>query len=136
MTAKEYLSQAKHLDDFINCRLRELEYWRDLSLRVSGGSFEERHNPNRLAEAPFVRCLDKIDEIGREINSRLDDLVNLRSKIGNTIDAMENRDERLLLRCRYLEGLSWEKIADILRVSPRTAHRIHKSALQHFSVPD
>ena len=31
MTAKEYLNQARHLDALINCRLREIDYWRDLS---------------------------------------------------------------------------------------------------------
>ena len=28
MTAKEYLNQARHLDALINCRLREIDYWR------------------------------------------------------------------------------------------------------------
>ena len=36
MTAKEYLNQARHLDALINCRLREIDYWRDLSSSVSG----------------------------------------------------------------------------------------------------
>ena len=31
MTAKEYLNQARHLEALINCRLREIDYWRDLS---------------------------------------------------------------------------------------------------------
>ena len=30
MTAKEYLNQARHLDALINCRLREIDYWRAL----------------------------------------------------------------------------------------------------------
>ncbi len=63
MTAKEYLNQARHLDALIHCRLREIDYWRDLSSSVSGSSFEEHHNPNRPTEAPFVRCLEKINAI-------------------------------------------------------------------------
>ena len=35
MTAKEYLNQARHLDALINCRLREIDYWRDCLLYTS-----------------------------------------------------------------------------------------------------
>ena len=56
MTAKEYLNQARHLDALINCRLREIDYWRDLSSSVSGMRFDGMpHSPNRPTEAPFVR---------------------------------------------------------------------------------
>ena len=56
MTAKEYLNQARHLDALINCRLREIDYWRDLSSSVSGTRFDGMpHSPNRPTEAPFVR---------------------------------------------------------------------------------
>ena len=54
MTAKEYLNQARHLDALINCRLREIDYWRDLSSSVSGSNFEPHYNPNKPTEAPFV----------------------------------------------------------------------------------
>ena len=47
MTAKEYLNQARHLDALINCRLREIDYWRDLSSSVSGSNFEPHYNPNK-----------------------------------------------------------------------------------------
>ena len=41
MTAKEYLNQTRHLDALIHCRLREIDYWRDLSSNVSSSGFEE-----------------------------------------------------------------------------------------------
>ena len=47
MTAKEYLNQARHLDALINCRLREIDYWRDLSSSVSGSNFEPHYIPSR-----------------------------------------------------------------------------------------
>lgn len=136
MTAKEYLNQARHLDALINCRLREIDYWRDLSSGVSGSNFEPHYNPNRLTEAPFVRCLEKIDEIQRDIQEKVGRLIALREEIDRAIDSLENRDEQLLLRYRYLDGCTWEEIGHMLNVSLRTVHRIHGSALQNFSVPD
>lgn len=73
MTAKEYLNQARHLDAFISCRLRELDYWQDLSGSVSGSNYEPHYNPNHPTEAPFVRCLEKIDDIQRDVDEKIQD---------------------------------------------------------------
>ena len=136
MTAKEYLNQARHLDALINCRLREIDYWRDLSSSVSGSNFEPHYNPNKPTEAPFVRCLEKIDAIQRDVAGKIAYLVWLKGEINTAIDALEMRDEQLVLRYRYLDDCTWEEISRMLNVSLRTVHRIHGSALQHFSVPE
>ena len=136
MTAKEYLNQARHLDALIHCRLREIDYWRDLSSSVSGSSFEEHHNPNRPTEAPFVRCLEKIDEIQHSVEEKVAYLICLKEEINKAIDKLDSRDEQLLLRYRYLDNCTWEEIAAMLNVSIRSVHRIHGMALQHFSVPN
>ena len=136
MTAKKYLNQARHLDALINCRLREIDYWRDLSSSVSGSNFEPHYNPNKPTEAPFVRCLEKIDTIQRDVAEKIAYLVRLKGEINTAIDALEMRDEQLVLRYRYLDDCTWEEISRMLNVSLRTVHRIHGSALQHFSVPE
>ncbi len=137
MTAKEYLNQARHLDALINCRLREIDYWKELSSSVSGMRFDGMpHSPNRPTEAPFVRCLEKIDEIQRSVEEKITYLVRLKEEINTAIDKLENRDEQLVLRYRYLDNCTWEEISRMLNVSLRTVHRIHGSALQNFSVPD
>lgn len=136
MTAKEYLNQARHLDALIHCRLREIDYWRDLSSSVSGSGFEEHHNPNRPTDAPFVRCLEKIDEIQHSVEEKVAYLICLKEEINKAIDKLDNRDEQLLLRYRYMDNCTWEEIAAMLNVSIRSVHRIHGMALQHFSVPN
>ena len=137
MTAKEYLNQARHLDALINCRLREIDYWRDLSSSVSGTRFDGMpHSPNRPTEASFVRCLEKIDEIRRNVEEKVAYLVRLKEEINTAIDMLENRDEQLVLRYRYLDDCTWEEISRMLNVSLRTVHRIHGAALQNFPVPD
>ena len=107
MTAKEYLNQARHLDALINCRLREIDYWRDLSSSVSGMKFDGMpHSPNRPTEAPFVRCLEKIDEIQRDVEEKVAYLVRLKEEINTAIDMLASRDEQLLLRYRYLDDFT------------------------------
>ena len=93
MTAKEYLNQARHLDALINCRLREIDYWRDLSSSVSGSNFEPHYNPNKPTEAPFVRCLEKIDAIQRDVAEKVAYLVCLKETINAAIDRLASREE-------------------------------------------
>ena len=132
MTAKEYLNQAREIDALIHSKLREVDYWRDLSRRISGSHFEEQHNPNRPSDAPFARCICKIDELERDISHMVDEYVDLQKSVSQAIDCVENNQEKLLLRYRYIDGRTWQKIAELLDVSLRTVHRIHGSALQHF----
>ena len=136
MTPKEYLNQARHLDALINCRLREIDYWRDLYTSVAGSSFEEHHNPNRPADAPFVRCLEKIDAIQRDVEEKVTHLVSLREDINTRIDMLASHEEQMVLRYRYLDNCTWEEIAAMVNVSLRTVHRIHGSALQNFPLPE
>ena len=136
MTPKEYLNQARHLDALINCHLREIDYWRDLSTSVAGSSFEEHHNPNRPADAPFVRCLEKIDAIQRDVEEKVTHLVSLREDINTRIDMLASHEEQMVLRYRYLDNCTWEEIAAMVNVSLRTVHRIHGSALQNFPLPE
>ena len=136
MTAKEYLNQARHLDALINSRLREIDYWKDLSNSVSGSGFEAHYNSGRPTEAPFVRCIENIDEIQRSVEEKVAYLIQLRDEMNKQIDMLDSREEQTLLRYRYIDGFSWEEIARVLNVSLRTVHRIHGAALQNFIVPE
>ena len=110
MTAKEYLKQAYLLDKQIQVEVKELEQLREMRGTIQGCSYGEKvgSNPNRNLEAPFIK----------------------------TIEKMENPEERLLLKYRYLKNESWEDISYELNVSYRTVHRIHASSLNNFVVPE
>jgi RNA polymerase sigma factor (sigma-70 family) len=136
MTPKQYLKQAKHLDAQINSLLREVDYWRDLSTRLSSGGFDPHYNPNRPTEAPFVHALEMIEETQRKIDQKLQKLVKLKYEISKAIEQLPDQEERMVLRYRYLNDCSWEDISALLNVSERTVYRIHGSALQHFSLPE
>ncbi len=71
----------------------------------------------------------------QRIDAQINRLVDLRSEINAAIESMENPEERLLLKYRYLKNESWEDISYELNVSYRTVHRIHASALNNFVVP-
>lgn len=138
MTAKEYLKRAYLLDKQIQVEVKELEQLRDMRGTIQGCSYGEKigSNPNRNLEAPFVKTIEKIWEYEQKIDARINRLVDLRAEINAAIEAMENPEERLLLKYRYLKKRDWEDIALELNVSYRTVHRIHASALGNFVVPE
>lgn len=138
MTAKEYLKQAYLLDKQIQVEVKELEQLRNMRGAIQGCSYGEKvgSNPNRNTEAPFIKTIEKIWEYEQKIDAKIDKMVDLRSEINASIEKMENPEERLLLKYRYLKNESWEDIAYELNVSYRTVHRIHASALNNFIVPE
>jgi DNA-directed RNA polymerase specialized sigma subunit len=135
MTSKEYLRQAYRLNELIDSDAEELERLRDLSFKIAGGNYGERVISSGRKEPSFVRYIDEIDEMEQKIHAELCELVLLKRNITQAINRMENREERLVLSYRYLSNKTWEQISSILSVSIRTVHRIHQSALNHFSVP-
>ena len=135
MTSKEYLRQAYRLNELIDSDAEELERLRDLSFKIAGGNYGERVMSSGRKEPSFVRYIDEIDEMEQKIHAELCELVLLKRNITQAINRMENREERLVLTYRYLSNKTWEQISSILSVSIRTVHRIHQSALNHFSVP-
>ena len=105
MTAKEYLKQAYLLDKQIQVEVKKLEQLREMRGTIQGCSYGEKigTNPNRNLEAPFIKTIEKIWEYEKKIDGKINRLVDLRSEINTAIEKIENSEERLLLKYRYLK---------------------------------
>lgn len=135
MTAKEYLNQARRLDQLIDINICELDYWQNLSRKISSSNFEQNYSSNRNIVPPFVKCLGKIDELQKEVNSDIDRLVDLREQIKLSIKSVRNPNERMVLQLRYINGQTWEAIAEELHADRSTVIRWHGKALYNFVMP-
>lgn len=136
MTAKEYLKQAYRLDHRINSDIAEMERLREMASNVSSPGFEEHYNPNRGADAPFVRCLEKVWQMEEKINAEIDKLVDLKLQMRSAINTVIDVDEQMVLRYRYIHNMTWGQIADKMYTDERTARRWHDKALVHISLPE
>ena len=93
-------------------------------------------NP-RVDATEGVKKLTELEDANvQKIDAKINRLVDLRAAINAAIESMENPEERLLLKYRYLKNESWEDISYELNVSYRTVHRIHASSLNNFVVPE
>lgn len=136
MTAKQYLKQAYRLNDLIKSNQQELADLRLLSDGVPGIDYsKERVQSSPSQDAPFVHIVCKIIELENEINAEINRMVSLKLEIRSVINAVQDHDERLLLKYRYLNFMQWDDICEHMQVSMRTAHRIHAAALANVQIP-
>lgn len=135
MRAKEYLKQAFRLNELVNSHLAEIDDLRDLSSGISSSNFGERIDRTRSTDPPFVHCITRIIDMERELALEIERLIAMKGEINGAINRLTDADEKVLLRYRYVNNYSWEKISILMNASNRTLHRIHSTALQNFIVP-
>lgn len=70
-----------------------------------------------------------------KIDDEIDRLVDLKAEITAAIESVPDMNERLVLRYRYLEGMTWDRIAETLYADRSTIIRWHRNALKNFVVP-
>ena len=136
MTAKEYLRQAYRLDQRINSHITEAARLREMAASVGSSGFDEHYNPNRPTEAPFERVLERVWEMEQDINTEIDQLVDLKEEIRGVIGRVKNPDEQMVLRYRYIHNWTWERIGEELNAGKSTIRRWHGSALSHVVLPE
>jgi DNA-directed RNA polymerase sigma subunit (sigma70/sigma32) len=136
MTPKEYLKQAYRLDITINSRLKELEDLKCLVYSLPTSQYGDRVQTTKNNEAPFVRQLEKVWRLENTITAEIDKFIDLKAEMRQAIDELENTDECLVLRKRYIHGKTWEKIAEELVADRSTVLRWHAKALKCFKVPE
>lgn len=129
MTAKEFLRQAYRLDVRIGSDMMELEELRELSTGIGSPGFEQSYNPNRPKEAPFAKALERVHDMEERISAEIESLTLKKEEIRSVIDEVEDFDQQMLLRYRYLHRCSWDEICEKMHYSTRWLHILHGKGL-------
>ena len=134
MTAQQYLNQARRLNNFIESDKRELERLWSQATGLSGADFSERVQ-GTPTENGIDGIVEKITELKRKINAELEHCIALKNDIWDAINTVENNDEKLVLRLRYIEFMKWEFISEQMGYSVKQVTRIHGQALKNVVIP-
>lgn len=129
MTAKEYLNQARLLDQRINTKLERVTRLRSLTQRVTAAMDSEvvSHTRNVTSlEDQIIRLMEEEESL----NQAIDRLVNLKSEVSEVLTLIHDTDCQLILELRYLCFRSWEEIAEVMHFHIRTVYKVHGRALQ------
>ena len=135
MNVKEYLNQARCLNELIRSNEKEIADLRLSLSSISGIDYsKDRVQTTKQNDASFVNLIAKILEFEDVIKADIEKLLSLKLEIRNVIDSVKDNEQRLILRCRYLNCMKWDEICEEIGVSDRTAHRIHKNALENIKL--
>lgn len=111
----------------------EIAQWRSLAEKVSptlsslpkGGG-----GPGRM-----ISAVEHINALEAELADQIVERVTTRREIGQAIDRVQ--DERLsrLLRLRYIDGLTWERVAVEMHYCYKQTKRLHWKSLDVLECP-
>lgn len=131
MTAKEYLLQYQQIQreiEDIDRRMAQVRLKYAAPSAINYSDMPKAHNSNH----DLSDYVAKMDELTDYMISKYNRLRGIEIDIYMRVDRMENQQERELLRYRYIDGMTWTKIADALGTTERNVYFIHGRALRHF----
>lgn len=132
MNTKEYLSQAHRLNELIDSDLEELKNLRLLSTSISSPDASKDIVKSSKGSDKIGGIVSKIVDLDNHINEEIDNLVDLKAEIRQRISQIPTKDERLVLQNRYLNFMTWERLAEKLGFTRQWVQEIHKRALANF----
>ncbi len=132
MDIKKYLSQTVRLDQLIDCKISELGKLRNLAMKMNANFTPDKIMGGKEEVSRMESILVKVIDLEREVDADIDRLVDLKKSILDTIDKINDPDQQLILRMRYVRGERWDDIAQALRVNKRWVFRLHERALKEF----
>ncbi|MBR4973289.1 MAG: DUF1492 domain-containing protein [Clostridia bacterium] len=111
--AKSFLREVELLDIKIRNKLIEREQWKDIAFGITASIGGERvqssGSQQKMADA-IVKCVDMETEIDRLI----DELIDSKKKVIETIEKLYSPTEYKILHLRYIQYISLTDIADML----------------------
>lgn len=129
--AKSYLKQVEKLDAKIKNKLVETQQWRDIALGITsvnnGEKVQSSGRQDKMAAA-IEKCID----IEAEINSLIDELINIKKEVIATIEKLDSPTEYDVLHKRYIQYLSLQDIADHYGREYTNITTIHGRALKNL----
>ena len=135
MTAKEYLNQAKTLDQRINVKLDRVSRLRAMTQKITasldGEQVSRTRNVTSLEDA-IIRLMEEEESL----NAAIDRLVDLKREVSGVLKQIDDTDCQLLLELRYLCYRPWTDIMEELGISETSVYRIHGEALKNIIVPE
>lgn len=129
MNAKSFLNRAYKMEQLIKSDKGELEELRSLSSSIPCVLGREKVQTSNTGDK-MANIVSKIVDCENKIYEEMEELIDLKIEIRETINKVENNDERLYLRYRYINFYSWKQICSELNYSSTSVKRIKDKAIE------
>ena len=124
----KYLKRYVILEREINRKQEEVDKLRTMLVKVTA-SFSHTPKGGGSIYSKTESVVAKIVELENEINTSIDNLIDIKQSIYRIIESVKDDKERQLLQYRYLDGMTFEWIAAEMNYCWRQIHRLHSKAL-------
>ena len=133
MTAKEFLRKVREIDRRIVETLERLERMR---ARLEAGRSSNLSGMPRGGAVDWTVTADKVIELEMRYNEKIREMCRLKQSAQDAIDQVEEAKLREVLELYYLDGYTWEQVANTMHLDLRWVYRLHGQALMRVRVPD
>ena len=133
MNAKQFLRRAYKLNVRIDSKLEQLEHWKSLAFKITSILKADFVDNGSRTKSPMENAVVKIVVAENELNDAIERFINIKKDINETLDLMDNENERILLELRYLCFNSWEEIAVKMNICVSYTFELHKNALKSLN---
>ena len=133
LTAIEYLNQFQFCEAQIQNLQEEIEKleYKASGLSAKGINISKSGTINN--KSPQEKTITKIIEFEKKLEEKQNEYYELKLEIIILLEKMSNYpDQANVLYKKYVMGYSWNKIADNMFITPRTAQRTHYKAIKRF----
>jgi hypothetical protein len=131
MDAKTYLRQLTRMDKRIDALFERRNRYKDLATRRTT-VYRDMPGGGRRCASSCEEYVCKIVDLERELDRRIDEYVDLTREIEGLIANVPDDRHRDILTWRYVNGWSWERIAEAMHYDRVWIWRLHGRALAEF----
>jgi len=133
MSAKEFLRRARSVDRRIDEALERVER---LRAKLEAGRMSSVTGMPRGGGADWTLTADKLIELEQAVNDRIREMCALKRMAMEAIDRVEDARLREVLELYYIDGFTWEQVAERMEMDLRWVYRLHGKALLMVEVPE
>lgn len=111
MEAKEWLRRVEKTDLRIRNKLIEQQQWRDIALGITANMEGERVQSSG-GKSKMADAVERVVDMENEIDSLIDELIDTKKEVIQTIEQLDSATEYNVLHMRYIQYMSLQEIAD------------------------
>lgn len=133
MTAKEFLRRARSVDRRVD---EAQERVQRLRARLESGRMSSVTGMPRGGSSDWTTTADRLIELEQAVNERTREMVRWKLAAIDAIHSVEDPRLAEVLELYYIDGFTWEQVAQRMALDLRWVYRLHGKALMMVRVPE
>lgn len=131
MTAQDYLEQYSEIKRDIKRLMEERQRWEDLALKITP-NYSDTPVSGSAGAGKIQTAIEQIEEWESELDRMISEQLKLRKEIEATISKVKTKEYQTLLRLRYINGFTWERVSEEMHYGYQWTHKLHRRALEEM----